>query len=421
MTQARWNRDTLNLNRPDLLGQELADDAFRHLRAKLPVYWYQEGRRNVGFWNITKYEDVMFISRHPDLITSSKEIFSAYPRHVPEIDPEADDRGKHLIKMDPPRHDRMRRLVNRGFTPSAVNALEPLIREITGNILDDIERQERVDFVIDVASRLPLAVVCELVGIPKENRPITLHLTNKMLRATEPEYQADVPDEIRGTPEATRLTMHQGIQGMRAHIREHLRDRSAGRPDQLLSLLVDPGDCGTTITDDEIEWFAVLLMNAGQETTRNAISGGFRALCEHPGERRRLQEDMSLLPSAVEEILRWVSPVARMARVATGDVEIRRKQIKEGERVVMWYPSANFDEDVFEDPYTFDITRDPNDHLAFGIGEHGCLGAGFARLELKVMFEELFRRFPAIRLDGDPDDLCSNFIGGVKHLPVRLA
>jgi cytochrome P450 len=184
-------------------------------------------------------------------------------------------------------------------------------------------------------------------------------------------------------------------------------------------LLVDSEVDGEALTDEDILWFCFLLILAGNETTRNAISGGLLSFFENPDEKRRLMNDMSLMPSAVEEILRYISPVTHMARVALEDTKIRHQEIKKDERVVMWYPSVNRDEDVFPDPDRFDITRTPNDHLAFGIGEHFCLGAGFARLELKVIFEELFSRYPDVALAGPPERLRSTFIGGIKHLPVR--
>jgi cytochrome P450 len=244
-------------------------------------------------------------------------------------------------------------------------------------------------------------------------------LTNKVLGGGDPEYQTDLPVEQRGTIEAARITSMSGFAGMLQFWSALLADRRKQRRDDLVSLLVDSEMDGQALNDEDILWFSFLLIVAGNETTRNAISGGLLALCQHPQERARLQADMSLIDPAVEEILRWTSPVTHMARVATADTEIRGQRIKAGERVVMWYPSVNRDEDVFPDPDRFDVTRSPNEHLAFGIGEHFCLGAGFARLELKVIFQELFRRFPDIGLAGEPERLRSTFIGGIKHLPVR--
>jgi cytochrome P450 len=211
-----------------------------------------------------------------------------------------------------------------------------------------------------------------------------------------------------------------GTMRMFGFFSEMVQKRRANRREDLISLLCGSEVDGEALSDEEILWFCFLLILAGNETTRNAISGGLLTLCEHPEERARLQADLTLLPSAVEEILRWVSPVTHMAREATADAEIRGQKIAKGDRLVLWYPSVNRDEDMFPEPDRFDITRTPNEHLAFGIGEHFCLGAGFARLELKVMFEELFRRFPDIQLDGPPERLRSTFIGGIKHLPVKF-
>jgi cytochrome P450 len=206
---------------------------------------------------------------------------------------------------------------------------------------------------------------------------------------------------------------------MLAFFKETLDRRRREPGDDLVTILLQSEVDGERLEEVDILAFCFLLILAGNETTRNAISGGLQALCEHPAERARLQADPSLMDSAVEEILRWTSPLHHMSRVATADVEIRDQTIRAGERVLMWYLSVNRDEDVFPDPYRFDITREPNEHLAFGIGEHFCLGAGFARKEIKVIFEELFRRFPDIQLDGPPDRLRSNFINGIKRLPVR--
>jgi cytochrome P450 len=208
---------------------------------------------------------------------------------------------------------------------------------------------------------------------------------------------------------------------MIAYFKEMLDRRRVEPKNDLVSLLLESEIDGDKLSEFDILAFCFLLILAGNETTRNAISGGLQVLCENPAERARLQADMSLMPSAVEEIVRWVSPVMHMAREATEDVEIRGQRIGKGERVIMWYPAANRDEDVFAEPDRFSITREPNEHIGFGIGEHFCLGAGFARKEIRVLFEELFARFPNVQLAGAPERLRSNFIGGIKHLPVTLS
>jgi cytochrome P450 len=419
MTSTAFSPETIDLKQPEIFERNEAHEAFRVLRREAPVHWNPGTEHVRGFWNITKYEDVLAVSRQPNLFISSRGITMFEPVAAPAMSPEMIGAGKMLIVTDPPRHVRLRRLVNRGFTPRAVAAMEPHIREMTTSILDDIAGRERCDFVTDVAALLPLAVICGMMGVEKADWPLMFELTNKVLGAGDPEYQTEVSEELRGTNEANRQTSQLGVMRMFGFFGDQLRERRKQRRDDLVSVLCDAEIDGEALTDEEILWFSFLLIVAGNETTRNAISGGLLALFEHPDEKQRLLADMSLMPSAVEEVLRWTSPVTHMARVATEDTQLRDQPIKAGERIVMWYPSVNRDEDVFPEPYRFDITRTPNEHLAFGIGEHFCLGAGFARLELKVMFEELFRRFPDIAQDGPPERLRSTFIGGIKHLPVR--
>ena len=420
----------INLNDPEMFMEGRYHEAFRQIRNSDPVYWNEGGEKVNGFWAITKYEDVRYISRNPELFISSKGIAgpSLRPEALAEMmqsDPanavQATGGGNvSIITMDPPRHVKMRLLVNKGFTPRAVNALEPEIRRITNQILDNIAGRSECDFVLEVASQLPLAVICGMMGIEQKDWPLMFELTNKVLGSGDPEYQTDIPEAERGTPAASRQTAMTGFGTMFAYFRERLEERRANpRENDLITMLIESEIDGEKLTEGDLLAFCFLLIVAGNETTRNAISGGLQVLCEHPEEKAKLLKDMSLLDGAIEEILRWVSPVHHMARTVTADTEIRGKKMKAGDRLIMWYGSVNRDEDIFPDPYTFDITRSPNDHLAFGIGEHFCLGSGFAKKELRVMFQELFRRFPDIDLAGPPERLRSNFINGVKHLPVK--
>ena len=420
----------INLNDPEMFMEGRYHEAFRQIRNSDPVYWNEGGEKVNGFWAITKYEDVRYISRNPELFISSKGIAgpSLRPEALAEMmqsDPanavQATGGGNvSIITMDPPRHVKMRLLVNKGFTPRAVNALEPEIRRITNQILDNIAGRPECDFVLEVASQLPLAVICGMMGIEQKDWPLMFELTNKVLGSGDPEYQTDIPEAERGTPAASRQTAMTGFGTMFAYFRERLEERRANpRENDLITMLIESEIDGEKLTEGDLLAFCFLLIVAGNETTRNAISGGLQVLCEHPEEKAKLLKDMSLLDGAIEEILRWVSPVHHMARTVTADTEIRGKKMKAGDRLIMWYGSVNRDEDIFPDPYTFDITRSPNDHLAFGIGEHFCLGSGFAKKELRVMFQELFRRFPDIDLAGPPERLRSNFINGVKHLPVK--
>jgi cytochrome P450 len=418
MTTAQALPHGINLQDPRLFMNDQAHDAFRVLRAEAPVHWNPGTEQLNGFWSVTKYADILQVSRHPELFISSKGIAGSGLRAPDATGTQANQGNVSIITMDPPRHVKMRRLVNKGFTPRAVNAMEPQIRQVTNEILDGIAGRSSCDFVLDVSSQLPLAVICGMMGLERDVWPLMFELTNSVLGSGDPEYQADVPEEERGSGEAARRTAMMGRMRMVEYFREVLERRRREPGTDLPSILLESEVDGEKLTEGDILAFCFLLILAGNETTRNAISGGLVAFSQFPEQKRRLLNDWSLVESAVEEICRWTSPLHHMSRVATADTEIRGQRIAAGDRVIMWYPSANRDEEVFADPYTFDITRDPNEHLAFGIGEHFCLGAGFARKEIRVMFEELFRRFPNIEVTAQPDRLRSNFINGIKHLQV---
>jgi cytochrome P450 len=415
--------DRIDLLDLDLFERGEAHEALRVLRHEFPVHWNPGTEEFRGFWSLTRYDDVLFVSRHPDLFISSKGISGPGLRDPMQFaDVNAQPGGVSIITMDPPRHVKLRRLVNRGFTPRAVNAMEPTIRQIATIILDRVADRPTCDFVLDISSQLPLAVICGLMGLEEKHWPLMFQLTNRTLGAADPEYQVDlVAEEERGSVAARIHTANLGRAQMLEFFGTVLEERRKAPREDLISILLESEVDGERLEEHDILAFCFLLILAGNETTRNGISGGLLTLCEHPAERARLQADMSLLDSAVDEILRWTSPLHHMSRRATADVEIRGQTIHAGDSVLMWYPSANRDEDVFPDPYRFDVTRHPNEHLAFGHHEHFCLGAGFAKKEIKVMFEELLRRFPDIQLDGPPVRLRSNFINGIKRLPVRLS
>ncbi len=425
-----WGRDAMtladgsniNLLDLDIFESGQAHEALKRLRHEAPVYWNEGNADLKGFWCITRYQDIKFVSQHPELFSSAKGITGPGLRD-PDNNPNAVKQpgGVSIITMDPPRHVKMRRLVNRGFTPRAVNAMEPKIREIAVGLLDRLTDRDECDFVLDVASQLPLAVICGLMGIPEQHWPLMFQLTNQTLGAADPEYQSRVvAEDERGTVAAQTRTALAGRLQMMDFFRDLLDQRRKTPGDDLVSVLLESEVDGERLDEVDILAFCFLLVLAGNETTRNAISGGLWVLCEHPQERAKLQAGMTLIDSAVEEILRWTSPLHHMARRATADVEIRGQPIQPRDAVLMWYPSANRDEEVFADPYRFDITRTPNDHLAFGYHEHFCLGAGFAKKEVRVLFEELFARYPDVQLNGKPERLRSNFINGIKRMPIRL-
>ena len=409
----------INLGDPRLFERAEAHEAFRILRRDAPVHWNPGTEDILGFWSLTKYADVLHVSRNPLLFISSQGIVGSGLRHPERFPNVIPPDSASIITMDPPRHVRMRRLVNKGFTPRAVNAMEPQIRQITNEILDGIAPKGACDFVLEVSSQLPLAVICGMMGLERDVWPLMFELTNSVLGSGDPEYQAEVAEDERGSLAAQQRTAAIGRMRMVSYFKDVLAQRRAQPRNDLVTILLQSEVDGEKLTEEDILQFCFLLIVAGNETTRNAISGGMLVLSEHPDQRARLQADMSLIDPAIEEILRWTSPLHHMSRVATADTKIRGQTIRQGDRVIMWYPSANRDEEIFEDPYRFDITRDPNEHIAFGIGEHFCLGAGFARKEIRVMFEELFRRFPDINVDGPPERLRSNFINGIKRVPRR--
>ena len=379
---------------------------FRQLRTESPVYWNEMSGDDGGFWAILKYRDVFSVSL-------DTKTFSAAKAGVILRDNKPEDfevQKGLLVNLDPPDHTKRRKLVSLGFSGRMIRNLEAHVRDVTTEIVDQVAPLGACDFVDRISSELPLQVIVEMVGVPKADRRKVLEWTNKMIAFDDPEYGGAAPEV--GQMAAAELFMYAN---------ELAEEREQRPKDDLVSLLMQAEVDGERLSRADFSSFFMLLLVAGNETTRNLISGGMLALIEHPEQRARLMADRSLLPSAIEEMLRWVAPVNVFRRTATRDTEIRGQTIREGEKVALFYASANRDEDVFEKPDTFDIGRTPNDHLAFGIGPHFCLGANLARLEIRVMFEELLARMPDIELDGAPERLRSYFINGIKRMPVRYS
>ncbi|HEY8518289.1 MAG TPA: cytochrome P450 [Candidatus Binatia bacterium] len=393
----------VDLVNPDIWVEGVPHEAFRLLRRKAPVFW-QEMPGSRGFWAITRYDDVVAVSKDPATFSSYKG--GTILRDLPEED--LNNTRTMMLNMDPPQHSKYRKLVSQGFTPRRTAMLEPRIRAATTAILDAVAERGECDFVRDIAAELPLIVIAELIGVPLEDREKIFELSNRLIGFDDPEFQNSEND---GKAAAMEMWMYAN---------QLAQERKNAPRDDLVSLLMTSEVDGEKLSEMEFDSFFLLLAVAGNETTRNLISGGMLALIEHPDERRKLIENPNLIPTAVEEMLRWVSPVSQFRRTATRDTEIRGQKIREGDKVVIYYQSANRDEDVFPDPFKFDVTRTPNNHLAFGIGEHFCLGANLARLEIRVMFEELLRRMPDIELAGPVRRLRSNFINGIKEMPVRF-
>jgi len=405
-TTATHHPDTgldFKLLSPDTYVPGVPHEAFRTLRNTAPVCWQQDPEAP-GFWAITKHADVVAVSRDPKTFSSHRRTAM-----LMELPPDSlAETQLFMINTDPPRHTKLRALVNKGFTPRMVAQLEPHIRDITNTVIDAVVEKGSCDFVTEVAAELPLQVIAEMMGVPPEDRRALFRWSNRMIGQDDPEYATSEDEAKRAS-----LEVYMYANQLAAERRKNPRD-------DLMSVLLNAEVDGERLSEMEFDVFFVLLMIAGNETTRNLISGGMLALIEHPDQRARLLKDPSLMSTAVDEMLRWVSPVMAFRRTATRDVELRGQKIRENDKVLMFYPSANRDEEVFPEADRFDIGRTPNDHLAFGIGEHFCLGSNLARLEIRVMFEELLRRLPDIELAGPVARLRSNFINGIKHMPVAF-
>jgi cytochrome P450 len=374
-------------------------DVFRTLRREAPVYWHPHGAAG-GFWAITKHEDVVAVSRDSALFSSALKGYMP----TPESDPIGLEQSRlMLLGMDPPQHTRLRGLVNKGFTPRQVTRLEPRIRELCKQILDAVLPRGECDFVTDIAGELPSYLIAELVGIPLEDGRKLYALTEEMHSADNAEGSAKAAAEMFAYSARVRAAK-------RAHPGHDLAS-------VLLSSELD----GSRLSDLEFDLFFLLLINAGGDTTRNLVAAGTQALMDHPDQLAALRKDRSLLDTAIEEMLRFTTPVVQFQRSATRDTELRGVKIREGESLVIFYPSANRDEDVFADPDAFDIRRDPNPHVAFGGGgSHFCLGASLARLEIRCMFDELLDRLHEIAPSGPVERLHSWFINGPRRMPVRF-
>ena len=378
-------------------------DQYAWLRANDPVHWHDEVD-GPGFWAVTRYADVRAVSRRP-------KTFSSADRGV--MMPESDEVGlaaqrQMMLSMDPPQHDRFKHLVSRGFTPRNAQGLGPRIAELAAEIVDDVAERGKCDFVHDIAGRLPSGLIAELMGISRANGERLYELTEIMHTTDETVAPLDV-----------KLAAITEMLTFAAEVAERKRTHPS---DDIATTLVQAEIDGDRLTDGELQWFFLLLVNAGGDTTRNLLAAGLQLLFDHPDERARLMADLDgLLPTAVEEMLRYTSPVVHFRRTALEDTQIGERPIAAGDKVIMFYGSANRDEDVFADPDRFDVARDPNPHLAFGGGgPHLCLGLHIARIEAAAMLRELLTRLPDLRPAGPPEALASNFIAGVRTMPVAF-
>jgi cholest-4-en-3-one 26-monooxygenase len=402
------NLDTLDILNPDLYVQRgYPLEEWKMLRREAPVFWYE--RPHVDpFWAVTRHDDIVNVSRQPDLFRSGQALFMTV--HEPGS-PESDEVFlRQLLNMNPPEHGAYRGVINRRFTPRAIKQLAEDIEVITAEVLDGLVGRDECDFVTEVSAKLPLAVINHMFGIPRSDWDMMFRLSNAMIGPADPEYGGG--QTIKESLERTQIEFFQ-------YFTKLVEDRRKEPRDDVASALANGLVNKEPIPTFEMLSFFALLIIAGNETTRNAVSGGLFALINNRDQWERLKGDPALAASAVEEILRWTSPVIQFARQATADTELNGQKITEGSMLSLFYPSANRDEDVFEEPSRFNIGRSPNHHIAFGIGEHYCLGANLARLELQIMFRQLAQRLERVEQTGPVARMRSSFVGGIKHMPIK--
>lgn len=403
MTTTRDNVEGIDLL-AGTWGRAEPHDQFDLLRREAPVFWHPEPN-GPGFWAVTKHEDVRNVSR--DSETFSSELGGTF---IPDQDEMALAQLRlTILNMDPPKHNRYRRLVSRGFTPRVIGKLVDDIERRAAVVVDNICERGECEFVGDIAAQVPVQMICEMIGLEKKQWPRMFEISNHLIGSfDDPDFQG-----VEGGGEMAAMEIY-ALRDAVAH------DRRINGRDDIMTALVNAEIDGERLDDLELNLFFVTLVVAGNETTRNLINHSMLALIDHPDQAQRLRDDPSLWDSGVEEMLRWGSSIHNFRRTATCDTEIRGVPIARGDKVVVYYASANRDEEVFENPHTFDVGRTPNDHVTFGGGGvHFCLGASLARAEIKATMRQLVERLPDLELAGPVARLHSDFVNGVKRMPVR--
>ena len=405
MTMAADSLDDIDLL-ASTWGRAVPHDQFDRLRRHAPVFWHPEKDGGPGFWAVTKHADVRLVSH--DSATYSSELGATF---IPTQDEEAlSSLRLTILNMDPPKHHRYRRLVSKGFTPRMIAKLVEEIERRAAVVVDGVCEQGEVEFVEEIAAQVPVQMICEMIGLEPEVWPRMFELSNQLIGSRDdPDYQ-----ELPEGPAAAAMEVYLLCDQVAA-------DRRANPRDDIMTALVQAEIDGERLTDAELNLFFITLIVAGNETTRNLINHSMLAVMDHPAEAQRLRDDPGLWDTAVEEMLRWGSSIHNFRRTATRDTELRGVPIREGDKVVIYYAAANRDEDVFDDPHRFDVARTPNDHVTFGGGGvHYCLGASLARAEIRATMRQLVERLPDIEPAGPVDRLHSDFVNGIKTMPVRF-
>jgi len=412
--------DTIDIIGPDTYAENgYPHEAWKLLRNEAPIFYWDRGVR-FPFWAVTKHEDIIHISKQPKIYENGPRMAVLVGGDLEQEDEEATEGVadgpplvRQLLNMDPPEHGQYRKVASGWFTPRSIQRMAPEVEEITRERLDALEATGgSADFVDCVTAPLTLAVLADMLGVPRSDWKLMFQWTNQIAGSADPEYQRPGESQFE--------TVKRARESLFKYFAELGQERMADPRDDIVSVIVKGKVKGEPLPVLEMLSYFLVLVVAGNETTRNAASGGLLALIENPAEFEKLKRDPSLIDPAVEEIVRWTAPVIQFCRTPNRDVELRGQKIRAGENLCLFYASANRDEEVFENPDTFLVDRDPNPHLGFGIGEHFCLGANLARLELRVLFRQLIERFDGFELDGPVDRVRGSFLGGVKRMPIRF-
>jgi cytochrome P450 len=396
------------------------EGAFQTLRRQRPLAFFEEPDIRAasplapppgpGYRAVTRYADVVEISRHPEIYGSGQGAVSILDLPIEMVEYFAG-----MISTDNPRHARLRRIVSAAFNPRRIASIEDSIEQVADRVIDRASGLGECDFATEIATPFPLQIICDMMGVPDSEYATVLRCSNIILSGGDPEYVAEGSDPVLAF-----MTAGQELTDLMTALGTERAEHPA---DDLATALITTNIDGEALTSGELASFFILLLTAGNETTRNAITHGLLALTEHPDQRALWQADPAAVgTTGVDEIVRWATPVIWMRRTVTEDTVLSGEELHPGDKMIMFYNSANRDESVFEDPFRFDVLRSPNPHLGFGAaGPHFCLGAHLARREIDVMMRELLRRLPDIEASGEPDRLHSNFINGIKHLPCRFS
>jgi cytochrome P450 len=409
--------DDIDLSDLDLFTKGAPWEAFRVLRQQAPVHWNPEPTPNRGFWSLTRHDDIVMVDRDDTTFSSERGAVN-----LEELDDDQLRIRKSMLETDGARHRALRRLMQREFTAKALLGYETFLRGLTATTLDAAFAQQEFDFVKSVSADYPIRVLVRLMDVPDEMGDQFIKWSNRLVGNTDPDYAdvllgSDESEEFKNLPFRSPAALEVFAYGDSLAAER----RGSDRADLVSKLVNQAPEDGIPLSELDFHNYFLLLVAAGNETTRHTLSHTMKALIEHPEAADALRKDPELLPVAVEEFLRWASPVYHFRRTATRDVELQGQQIREGDKVVMWFASGNRDEQVFDHPDVFDIQRERNDHVTFGKGSpHFCLGNQLARLEVRIMIEELLRRNVHLEPNGQVEFVRSNFINGIKRFPVKV-